>query len=68
MLFHLFRYVNDSPTKYANSVMKRIEMDGDVLLMLFALKDIKKGTEIRYFFAFVVITNKCRKVPFSGEF
>ena len=42
-----FRYVNDSPSKFANSVMKRQNLKTGVCIALFALKDIDIGTEIR---------------------
>lgn len=42
-----FRYVNDSPVKYANSVMKRYCSGTKVYLNLYALKDIEIGTELR---------------------
>lgn len=44
-----FRYVNDSPAKYANCVMKRyINSSNEVFVALYALRNIKKGDELRY--------------------
>nr|XP_047130473.1 uncharacterized protein LOC105843290 isoform X3 [Hydra vulgaris] len=42
------RYVNDSPFKYANAVMKRYVLNQSSYLALFAIKAINIGTEIRY--------------------
>ena len=41
------RLVNDSPSNYANAVMKRICLDGIVHLCLYAIQDIDKDFEIR---------------------
>lgn len=42
------RYVNDSPIKFANATMKRYVNKKDVFLALYALKDLRVGTEIRF--------------------
>ena len=41
------RLVNDSPSAFANAVMKRICLDGVVHLCLYAVQDIEKDVEIR---------------------
>lgn len=42
-----FRYVNDSPRKFANAVMKKYENEKGSFLALFALKEIPEGSELR---------------------
>ena len=42
------RYVNDAPQKFSNAVMKRHVIKDNVFLALFAIRQIKSGTEIRY--------------------
>ena len=42
----LGRFVNDSV--YGNAVMKRVSVDGQTRLCLFALKEIPFGEELRY--------------------
>ncbi|XP_033096047.1 uncharacterized protein LOC117100453, partial [Anneissia japonica] len=44
----LGRFVNDEVSKKANSVMKKIDVDGKQHLCLFAKCDICAGTELRY--------------------
>ena len=44
----LGKYVNDSNKANSNAKMRQIEVDGFPRLCLFALKDIKAGTELRY--------------------
>ena len=43
----LGRIVIDSPMHYANARMKRIVINQQVHLCLFAIRTISKGTEIR---------------------
>lgn len=45
---HLGRYVNDAPKKEANCVAKPVMMLGEPHVILFALRDIKSGCELRY--------------------
>ena len=41
------KYVNDLPELYCNSKMKRMVVNENVHICLFATKDIPKDTEIR---------------------
>ena len=43
----LGRMVNDSPNDFANAKMKRVICETDAHLCLFAINEIKAGTEIR---------------------
>lgn len=40
--------VNDSPRDKANSIMKKVAINGKIYLCLFAIRDIDIGTELRY--------------------
>ena len=42
------RYINDSSRAYINSSMKKVIVNNQPKLCLFALKEIDEGTEIRY--------------------
>lgn len=44
----LAKYINDSPKRYANCIAKPTLIDGGPHVLLFAKKDIKMGTELRY--------------------
>jgi len=44
----LAKFVNDSPARYANCKVKAMHLDGKPHLILFALKTISAGTELRY--------------------
>ena len=45
---HLGRFVNDSPSKDANCVIRTKIFDNKPYLCIYAKKDIKKGDELRY--------------------
>lgn len=45
---YLGRYVNDAPKKQANCVPKPMMICGQPRVVLFALKDIPAGNELRY--------------------
>jgi len=42
------RYINDCPRKYANCIPKSMFLLGKPRVLLFALRDIENGTELRY--------------------
>jgi SET domain-containing protein len=42
------RYVNDSPRKAANCIAKAMIFSGKPRVLLFALRDITSGSELRY--------------------
>ena len=44
----LGKFVNDSPNAFCNAKMKLHVLDGQPHLLLYAIKDIPSGTEIRY--------------------
>jgi SET domain-containing protein len=44
----LGRFVNDAPKKHANCIAKPVFLAGKPRILLFAVTDIKKGTELRY--------------------
>ena len=44
----LARYVNDSPKKFANCSPKPLLIAGEPHVVLFAIKDIDVGMELRY--------------------
>lgn len=44
----LGKFVNDSPNKWANAVIKITYIQGNPHLFLYAKKDINPGEEIRY--------------------
>lgn len=44
----LGRLVNDSPSRYANCIVKRYNVDGESKLILVASRDIEKDEELRY--------------------
>jgi len=44
----LGKLVNDSPPRYANSIIKKIFAGGQTRLCIFAKKNIMKGEELRY--------------------
>jgi len=44
----LGRYVNDSPRSYANCHAKPVAIGGIPHILIFASKDIRSGTELRY--------------------
>lgn len=41
------KMVNDSPEMFANAKMKKVIINENIHLCLYAIKDINKGTEIR---------------------
>ncbi|XP_065670488.1 uncharacterized protein LOC124808530 isoform X1 [Hydra vulgaris] len=41
-------YINDTSVQYQNCNMKKVVVDNKPCLCLFAIKDIKSGTELRY--------------------
>ena len=44
----LGRLVNDAPSNKSNSVMRKVKEGSETYLVLYALRDIKIGEELRY--------------------
>ena len=42
------KVVNDSPERFTNCSMKMVDVDGIPHLCLFSIKEIPKGTELRF--------------------
>ena len=42
------KFVNDSPARFANCVMKRLKFDGKLHIFLKAIANIVDGEELRY--------------------
>ncbi|XP_052097931.1 N-lysine methyltransferase KMT5A-like [Mytilus californianus] len=61
------RFVNDGVGADENAVMKKIVVDRSPHLVLFAIRDINSGDEVRYDYGDASRNLPWRKKPFKGE-